>query len=84
MRETGDPGLAGKRGNYGGVGADLRFFYEAAGEGGAQDSFVDKILMERELAFGVQDGHLGARVEIPISLCQEGGVNLRQCTITRL
>lgn len=47
LSDAGDPGAAANRGNYGGVGADARFGDQAAGESGAEDSFVHKIPMKR-------------------------------------
>lgn len=43
--EAGDPCLAAEGGDDGFVGADLCFCYEATGEQGAEDAFVDEIFV---------------------------------------
>ncbi len=57
--EACDPGLACEGGDYRVVWADFCFGDQAAGECGAEDAFVDVILVERELPFGVEYGHAG-------------------------
>ena len=63
LGDAGDPGASADRGDYGGVGADTRSGDQASGESGAENSFVHKILMQGQLAFGVERGHFcrGAR-----------------------
>src|SRR6266540_1108601 len=58
--EAGDPGRAGDRGHDGGTVADHRLLHEPTGEDRAQDALVAEVLVQAQLAAGMEDGHLGA------------------------
>src|SRR5487761_528161 len=60
LREAGDPGASADCGNDRGIWTDTRFGDEASSESGTENSFVNEILMERQQAFRVKDGHLCA------------------------
>lgn len=51
--EACDPSAAADRWNHGWILADSRFSDQPARERGSENAFMDKILIQRELAFGV-------------------------------
>ncbi len=60
LRPPGDPRRSGQLRHDRRVRADLRFAEQATGPGRAQDSLVDEVLADGQLAAGMEDRHPGA------------------------
>src|SRR5690242_11807034 len=60
LRESRNPGAPADRRNHGWILADFCFSNQPARERGSENAFMYKILIQRELAFGVEARHLGA------------------------
>ena len=57
MREARNPRAPADGWNHRAVRADLRFGKQPSGEKRAQNAFVNEVLLQTQLAFGVPDGH---------------------------